>query len=145
MLLQWSQDLAIGHPIIDYDHQMLVNIANELHHAVKFDQGDDEVERALGRWVQYLKTHFRREEALFMGTDYPHKDKHLQNHRDIESLVGDFHTGFQKNPGAVDIEKLLDFLKTWLIKHIGKMDKSYAPYVKAMEKQHGQYNRTGFA
>lgn len=146
MLLQWSKDLVIGHPIIDYDHQMLVNISNELHHAVKFEQGDDEVERSLERLVQYVQTHFQREEALFMETDYPHKDKHVQNHRDIENLVNGFLAAFRKDPASVEMDKLLDFLKQWLVKHIGKLDKSYAPYVKAAEKHHNQYNnRTGFA
>jgi len=69
MLLQWSDALMIGHPIIDYDHQMLVNICNELHHAVKFNQGDAEVKQSLGRLVQYVETHFRREEALFMDSN----------------------------------------------------------------------------
>jgi len=145
MLLQWSDALMIGHPIIDYDHQMLVNICNELHHAVKFNQGDAEVKQSLGRLVQYVETHFRREEALFMDSNYPHKEKHLKNHRDIEKLMRGFQTAYEHDPASVDLDKLLNFLKEWLVKHIGKLDKSYIPYVEAAEKKHGQYNsRTGF-
>lgn len=145
MLLQWSKTLEIGHPIVDYDHQMLVNIANELHHAVKFDQGDEAVARCLGQLAQYVETHFKREEALFMDSGYPHKEKHCQNHRDIERLVRGFEAGFEADPGGTDLNKLLTFLKEWLVKHIGKLDKSYAPYVRAAERKHGQYNkRTGF-
>lgn len=146
MLLQWSKDLAIGHPIIDSDHQMLINIANDLAHATKSGASADVVGTALGRLVQYIETHFRREEALFMASGYPHKEKHLQNHRDIENLVQTFLIAFQKDPKSVDMNKLMDFLKTWLVKHIGKLDKGYAPYVEVAEKKHNQYGaRTGFA
>ena len=146
VLLQWSEALMVGHPIIDYDHQMLVNIANDLHHAVKFEQGDEEVERALARLVQYVETHFKREEALFMDSHYPNKQKHLQNHRDIEKLVHGFLNSFHADPSGVDMEKLLVFLREWLIKHIGKLDKGYMPYVKSAQKHQGSYNsRTGFA
>jgi len=52
MLMQWSKALEIGHPVIDYDHQMLVNIANDLHHAVQTDQGQDAAPQSPKRLVQ---------------------------------------------------------------------------------------------
>ena len=145
MLLQWSKDLAVGHPIIDSDHQMLVNIANDLEHAAHSGAGAEAVGRALGRLVQYIETHFKREEELFMESNYPHKEKHQQNHRDIEKLMRGFQAAFEQDPDAVDLDNLLNFLKEWLVKHIGKLDKGYAPYVKAAQKHRGQYNaRVGF-
>lgn len=146
MLLQWSKELAVGHPIIDSDHQMLINIANDLEHATHSGAGAEAVGMALGRLAQYIETHFKREEGLFMESHYPHKEKHLQNHRDIEKLMRGFQAAFEQDPAAVDMDKLLNFLKEWLVKHIGKLDKGYAPYVAAAEKKQGQYgNRAGFA
>lgn len=144
MLMQWSKALEIGHPIIDYDHQMLVNIANDLHHAVKFDQGDNEVLQSLQRLVQYIETHFAREEALFSKTTYPHVEKHKKNHRDIENLVRGFMTAFEADPTSVDLDNLLTFMKQWLIKHIGKLDQSYAPYVLKAEEKTALGQRQGF-
>ena len=145
MLLQWSKDLAVGHPIIDSDHQMLINIANDLEHATHHNTGTEAIGMGLGRLAQYIETHFAREEALFMHSNYPHKEKHQQNHRDIEKLMRGFQTAYEHDPASVDLDKLLNFLKEWLVKHIGKLDKSYIPYVEAAEKKHGQYNRrTGF-
>lgn len=145
MLLQWSKELAVGHPIIDSDHQMLINFANELHHGVHSGAGNEAVGMALGRLAQYIETHFEREEELFMSSKYPNKEKHQQNHRDIEKLVRGFQAAFEADHTSVDMDKLLDFLKEWLVKHIGKLDKSYMPYVKAMEKQQSQFGaRRGF-
>jgi len=144
MLIQWSEALEVGHPIIDYDHRMLVNIANDLHRAVKFKQGDESVIGGLKRLVQYIETHFAREEALFLDTRYPHVEKHMKNHRDIEKLVHGFLIAFETDPRAVDMEKLLNFLKEWLIKHIGKLDKGYAPYVIHAETKTAYGRRKGF-
>jgi len=144
MLIQWSKALEVGHPIIDYDHQMLVNIANDLHHAVGLEQSDEIVAGGLRRLVQYIETHFAREEALFSDTRYPHIEKHKQNHRDIESLVRGFLVAFETNPQTVDLEKLLSFLKEWLVKHIGKLDKGFASYVIKAEKDTVCGQRRGF-
>jgi hemerythrin len=146
MLLQWSKDLAVGHPIIDSDHQMLVNIANDLAHAAETGASTEATGMALGRLVQYIATHFRREEALFMDSHYPNKEKHLKNHQVIENLVQKFQTRYAEDPASVDLSQLLDFLKEWLVQHIGKMDKGYAPHVHAAEKKHAHMTRrTGFA
>lgn len=145
MLLQWSKDLAVGHAIIDSDHQMLINIANELAYSVQSGAGQEGIGLALSRLVQYIETHFKREEALFLESDYPHKDKHQKNHRDIEQLMNGFSLAYQTDPATVELDKLLDFLKEWLVQHIGIMDKGYMPYVQAMEKHRSQYNsRRGF-
>jgi len=146
MLLQWSKDLAVGHAIIDSDHQMLINIANELDHSATSGAGQEAIGLALSRLVTYIETHFQREEALFLDSDYPHKDKHQKNHRDIEHLMNGFSQAYQTDPATVELDKLLNFLKEWLVQHIGILDKSYISHVKAVEKQRGQYNkRRGFA
>jgi len=145
MLMQWSKALEIGHPVIDYDHQMLVNIANDLHHAVQTNQGHEAIAQSLKRLVQYIETHFAREEELFSNTRYPNVEKHKKNHRDIENLVRGFLTAHETDPASVDMNKLLNFMKEWLIKHIGKLDKGYASYVIKADQQSSLGQRRGFA
>ena len=145
MLMQWSKALEIGHPIIDYDHQMLVNIANDLHDAIQSSKGNDAISQALQRLVKYIETHFAREEELFSNTRYPDVEKHKKNHRDIENLVRGFLTSFEADPTSVDLNKLLSFMKEWLIKHIGKLDKGYAAYVIKADRQSSLGQRQGFA
>ena len=145
MLLQWSKALAIGHPIIDYDHQMLVNIANDLDYAVQSGAGNEAVGQSLERLIQYVESHFKREEELFLASGYPFKAKHQQNHRDIEKLVRGFQAAFAADPASVDMDKLLNFFREWLFKHIGKLDRGYAEYVLEAEKSSGHLNqRKGF-
>lgn len=144
MLMQWSKDLAVGHPIVDYDHKMLINIANEFHFAVENGAGEEAVAMALERLIQYVESHFRREEELFMDSAYPNKAAHQKNHRDIEKMVREFQAAYAADPASIDLKKLLNFFKVWLIKHIGKLDKAYVPYVKAAEHKQGNRRREGF-
>jgi len=144
MLMQWSKDLAVGHPIVDYDHQMLINLANDFHFAVENGSGEQAVAAALERLVQYVESHFKREEQLFMNSNYPDKAKHQQNHRDIENMVRAFQASYAADPASIDLNRLLDFFKVWLIKHIGKLDRGYMPYVKTAEHKQGNRHREGF-
>lgn len=144
MFIQWSKTLEIGHPIIDYDHQMLFNMANDLYHAVKFDQGDSTVTNALQLLINYIETHFAREEALFTPTPYPHSEKHIQNHREIEHLLASFLSTYIADPDTTDMSRLLVFFKAWLIRHVGKLDRSYARYVAEAEQQSWLGKRQGF-
>lgn len=145
MLLQWSEALEVGHPIIDYDHQMLINLVNELDRAVQMGQGAEKVAQVLDRLSQDIETHFAREEELFEQTAYPLVEKHKQHHRDIEDLVRVFQAAYEENPASIDLNKLLKFLKEWLMKHIGKLDKGYAPYVEKTEQKTDDVQRKGFA
>jgi len=146
MLLQWSKDLAVGHAIVDNDHQMLINIANDVAYAFKSGAGDEAVNRALKRLAQYVEMQFKREEALFMTSRYPHKDKHQQNHRNIEKLVRDFQAAYGEDPAQANLVNFLNFFKDWLVRHIDRLDKGYVPYVQAAEKHTGRppAARTGF-
>lgn len=146
MLLQWSKDLAVGHPIIDSDHQMLINIANDVAYAHESGAGFEAVNRALKRLAQYVEMQFKREEALFLASRYPHKDRHQQNHRNIEKLICDFQVDYAQDPVRVNVAPFLDFFKDWLLWHIDKLDRGYAPHVQAAEKHTGYYvsARTGF-
>ncbi len=145
MLLQWSEALEVGHPIIDYDHQMLIGLVNELDRAVQMGQGAEKVAQVLDRLSQDIETHFAREEKLFEQTAYPLVEKHKQHHRDIENLVRTFQAAYEENPASIDLNKLLKFLKEWLMKHIGKLDKGYAPYVEKTEQKTDYVQRKDFA
>ena len=63
-----------------------------------------------------------------MKTDYPNKKEHKQEHRkfveDLEKIELDV---IFENPEAID--KILKFLKEWLINHILISDKDFAPFL----------------
>lgn len=130
MLIQWDDAWRVGNSAIDYDHQMLVNITNQLWHLKEMPEvKNEEVKRILDQLVEYVKRHFEREEAIFSETDYPLKASHIAMHRDLTKVVEDIATVFNRDPGLLNLDEIMDFLKRWLMDHIVKHDMGYKDFL----------------
>ena len=87
--IRWSDDILTGYELIDHDHRMIWAYINEFlslrHH------GHYEVERAIGRLVNYTKEHFNREEEGMAAANYPDLKDHRTDHEyriyQIESQI----------------------------------------------------------
>jgi hemerythrin-like metal-binding protein len=130
VLIQWDDAWRVGNTAIDYDHQMLVNITNQLYHLKKMPRAKNvEVKRLLDQLVDYVKRHFEREEAIFLASDYPHKKSHVAMHRDLTKVVEDIATVFGREPDLLNFDEIMDFLKRWLMDHILKHDMGYKDFI----------------
>ena len=128
----WSEAMSVGHPELDNDHRVLIDLINQLAAA---DDCNDRAsaEFVIDELIQYTMQHFAREEELLERLDYHELTQHMGSHvaltRRVMALRERFVTGLS-NRLSTDI---LDFLSTWLANHILKDDMLYAPLVKAAE------------
>ncbi len=129
MFIEWKEEYMVGHSMVDFDHQTLVNITNELFNRVSDGFSDEEIAQTISCLVDYVNRHFDREEDLFMDSDYPGKDEHLARHTDIRKTVTGIATAYKADPNAINIGEVLEFLKKWLTNHIMRADKGYISYV----------------
>ena len=130
MFIQWNSSYLVGHKLVDFDHMTLVNITNELFHRVNQGFSDEEIAQTIKCLIDYVEKHFEREEELFKNSEYPYIDKHLAMHEDITKTVRDIAHVYKTNPGAININEVLEFLKKWLTNHIMKADVGYVEYLK---------------
>jgi hemerythrin len=130
MFIQWNSSYLVGHKLVDFDHMTLVNITNELFHRVNQGFSDEEIAQTIKCLIDYVEKHFEREEELFKNSEYPDIDKHLAMHEDITKTVRDIAHVYKTNPGAININEVLEFLKKWLTNHIMKADVGYVEYLK---------------
>lgn len=130
MLIQWNDAWRVGNSAIDYDHQMLVNITNQLWDIKRNPRTKNaEITRVLGQLVDYVKRHFEREEGIFGASDYPHKKEHIAMHRELTKVVEDIAVVFQREPDLLNLDEIMAFLKRWLMDHIAKHDMGYKEYI----------------
>lgn len=129
-LIQWSGDWETGNSVIDYDHQMLVTITNQIFE-IRRAPGitNAKIKQALIQLVRYVDQHFAREEALFSQTDYPHVAKHIAMHRELEKVVGEIVDLFEREPDLLNLDEVIEFLRRWLVDHILKHDMGYKKYL----------------
>jgi len=130
MFIKWKSSYLVGHKMVDYDHQMLVNITNELFDRVNKEVSEEEIAQTISCLVDYVEKHFAREEKLFVNSDYPETSMHLAMHKDITKTVKDIALIYSTDPKSININEVLDFLKRWLIQHIMKADVGYIKYLQ---------------
>jgi hemerythrin len=130
LLFPWNETYSVKIGIIDVQHQTLVNIVNELHQAMVAGHGKDQLGKILSKLIEYTQMHFKTEEHFMEAHHYPEYINHKSEHQYLTSTVLDFQGRFQRNEVGLTIE-VMDFLKSWLGKHILGSDKRYTPFLNA--------------
>src|ERR1035438_7227426 len=122
-LIKWDENLSVGVKALDEDHQRLLNMVNDLHDAIMLGRARDVLGGVLDGMVKYTETHFAREEQLLVQTHYRGRAAHKREHENLTLRVKDLQTHYNNHePAALSIETI-NFLKTWLVKHIQGSDK----------------------
>ena len=123
-LIEWSPALSVGVGEIDAQHKVLVDMINRLNDAMKIGQGKAALEKILNEMVSYTANHFSTEECYMTSFSYSGIALHKQEHQAFVDqalkLVKDFASG----KVTITLE-VMQFLKTWLTKHIQGTDKLY--------------------
>jgi methyl-accepting chemotaxis protein/hemerythrin len=127
-LIPWTDDLALQISDIDVQHKKLVDLINELHHAMFESKSQKIILEVVSRLKEYINTHFKFEEHLFEKSGYPKSSEHKSIHKIFVDKVNAFERDLKTGRVTVSLE-IMRFLKEWLVKHIKGTDRQYAPYV----------------
>lgn len=123
-IINWSDDLSIGHDLIDTDHKKLLALLNKLIAAHYAGVSSSILMGVLADLQAYTEEHFTREEEILERLGYPglteHRDQHHQFIADLE------HITTSKAGGA-----LIQMLSDWLINHIVEHDMKISNYMKS--------------
>jgi len=130
VLFPWKDDYSVNIGIIDSQHRTLVDLLNELHQAMMTGKGKDQVGIVLSKLVKYAQGHFKSEEGMMQSKQYPEFEDHKVEHDRFTKTVLEFQGKFARNEIGLTSE-VMDFLKTWLMKHIMGVDKKYSPFLNS--------------
>jgi hemerythrin len=130
LLFPWNDTFSVQIGVIDMQHKNLVNIVNELHQAMVARQGRQDLGKILSGLIKYTQVHFKTEENFMELHRYPEYIHHKSEHEQLTKTVLDFQSKFQNNEVGLTID-VMDFLKSWLSKHIMGSDKKYTPFLNA--------------
>jgi hemerythrin len=127
--IEFSEDMKLGVPSMDAQHEKLVDLINDLMAADAEGMAPGKTEEILDQLSDYIAVHFQAEEKLLETVAFPeleqHKKRHVEFIQRVEGLKQDFHSG----EVSVGVE-LLVFLTGWLIDHIKGEDRNYASLAK---------------
>jgi hemerythrin-like metal-binding protein len=82
--IAWMDVLETGVAELDADHRSLIAECNSLTELMDRGGRWDAVVESVRRLALNCTQHFREEEALLERTDFPRRDRHAAQHREIE-------------------------------------------------------------
>lgn len=117
-VVRWKPEFSVGVDIIDNQHKILYDLANDLNSAVNGGANMQVIDTLFNVIVNYTYKHFDTEEDLLRG-DVNHAN-HCQEHykmlKSFNTFVIEFHNGRCDNPD------LAAYLDAWLSLHIEEYD-----------------------
>lgn len=131
----WNSSLMLGVESMDDEHKVLVTKINALvvqleKHQIEKDKPT--LLKSFSDLAGYTVKHFEHEEALMQSFDYHQVAAHKKIHEKLLMQVGLY--GEQIKTDSVDDQKLVSFLRNWLMSHIMGVDMQYAEVYKSTHR-----------
>lgn len=89
--------------------------------------------------MEFLKFHFKNEEAFLSKFKYPEIEEHVRDHRKFSKKIQTFRRWISDDPSNFTEDMIL-YLKGWIINHIHEHDVKYGPYIR-LNNYLQNYNR----
>lgn len=129
----WTQDLAIGHKLIDADHQHIFDTARRLQAEIMEEEPEYSiVGEVLVELIEHTGGHFRREEELMQEIDFPAYESHKREHALLMQKVNDLHRQFMDGRTHIAVE-VADFIRYGLVRHIMKSDMELGRWMRTVK------------
>ena len=142
-LVSWSSAFSVGIKIIDDQHRELLNLVNDMFNHISEDKTLEQayIGKIVQQAVQFVKTHFKTEEAIMVHINFPGYAEHKRAHDAFVQIVVENVKNFENGQTFV-LADFTRYLKEWILTHIAIMDKQYFTYLKrtASHKPDGELN-----
>ncbi len=124
-LINWTEKYSVFYEEIDEQHKKLIDMINELYDSFTNGKANEILEEIILRMIKYTDYHFKTEEKYFAEYSFSDEKEHIKEHEKFVSEVSKFYEDFKKKDLNLSYD-LMNFLRTWLLKHILGSDKKYA-------------------
>jgi hemerythrin-like metal-binding protein len=120
----WNDKHNVNISIIDEDHRKFIDIVNKAIAAKQQNKNTEQIEEVLNEMINHALNHFKTEEKYMIEINYPEYQYHKEEHLDFS-----FRTiSYLKRVVSGDHQianKILEYLKQWLARHIQVTDRKY--------------------
>ena len=126
--IKWDPKYKIGIPLIDAQHEHLVNLCNDFYQSLLKNNDKENyhslVKSVLEDCLNYAATHFKEEERLMIASKFDGYKQHKASHDAFTEKCEISYAVFEKMPVAEAI-KFAKFLYDWVHNHIAYEDRLY--------------------
>jgi hemerythrin len=134
LTILWSDKFSINITEIDNQHRRLFELIDRLNKIVHESGINSEVITSLDELIDYTKYHFLSEENVMKEEDYPKYNMHKTEHDKLTQQAIDYRLRVIEGKPLIRNE-FLEFLFTWLTKHIMNHDKKIGTFLQMKKLQ----------
>lgn len=127
--IAFDSNLQTGIPEVDRQHELLVEIYNELVDAQNASRGNRVMNEILARLFQYSKDHFADEEELMVAHGFPQLAEHQEQHAELVKSIRGYVLRHSRNGERITRE-MVQFVGKWITDHILIEDMKYVDCLK---------------
>ena len=134
LVIEWSDRLKLGIPLVDRQHERLVELTNNLYFAcLKSPEiANSFFINATNEAIEYVQYHFSSEEKMMIFLEYPGYSTHKMQHH---SFVMEVLRQSSKLPTGRSLapNRFVYYLKEWVLSHIAVDDKAMVNYILSLK------------
>ena len=124
-MIVWDETYSVGVEVLDNDHKVMMGLINQLLELSEANAGRVGLEPVFDVLMDYVVSHFGREEAMMEEAGCADLDRHRAAHKRLRQGVETFHAQFRSQPDENIVPDLCAYLETWWRVHILDEDKRY--------------------
>ncbi|CCQ74314.1 bacteriohemerythrin [Magnetospira sp. QH-2] len=115
--LEWDKNWETGHPLIDFDHRTLVELANRLRELLHQAPDLSAIDHFMVRLSDLVHKHLPREEEILRLSNFPDLLEHMKEHQIIADRFRHVSDIWHRDPDNLILDHVLAFVDDWLELH----------------------------
>jgi len=127
-VLNWSDELASGFPVVDAQHQELFGMVNKFVSENSVKTPYHELLKFLDQLEVFCDMHFSYEEGLMKRQDFPLADYHAGLHKDIRRSIVKSRKHIESLEQDRPYDLIVEICESWLCNHISLDDMVFAGF-----------------
>jgi hemerythrin len=120
-LITWKPEFAVGVESVDFEHEQMIKLINEIYDEMNTRKDADSIEQFLGDVHFAISAHFALEEKLMREAEYPEYEAHKEEHEELLEQIRDLMDQFVLDPDK-GFDLLHDRLSDWFEHHFATFD-----------------------
>jgi hemerythrin len=121
-LIEWKEEFKTGIEAVDYEHETLVALLNELYANLGADASHDQIQDFLGEVHARIAAHFALEEKMMREVGYDQYVEHKTDHDRLLDEIRDIMDRHAEHDYEGYDDRLATHLRHWFVEHFKTRD-----------------------
>ena len=121
-LIEWQEKFRIGIASVDYEHEEMIALLNELYRGLASGAESKEIIAFLGEVYARISAHFALEEKVMKERRYDQYPEHKADHEELLDQIRDIMDDYEFGDAGQSVEGFGKRMESWFANHFATHD-----------------------